>query len=96
MRRTAEYASFLRISGALYLGIFEQPGKSYLMNILMKLGREKEDLYERVKKLNIAKSLDLFGEATKLFPEESWVPENPAILSKENTPSFLNPAKAAD
>ncbi len=27
LRRTSKYASFLRISGALHLGIFEQPGK---------------------------------------------------------------------
>ncbi len=27
LRRTSKYASFLRISGALHLGIFEQPAK---------------------------------------------------------------------
>jgi hypothetical protein len=27
LRRTSRYASFLRISGALHLGIFEQPAK---------------------------------------------------------------------
>jgi len=27
LQRTSEYASFLRISGALHLGIFEQPEK---------------------------------------------------------------------
>ncbi len=27
LRRTPRYASFLRISGALHLGFFEQPGK---------------------------------------------------------------------
>ncbi len=27
LRRTSKYASFLRISGALHLGIFEQPEK---------------------------------------------------------------------
>ncbi len=27
LRRTRKYASFLRISGALHLGIFEQPAK---------------------------------------------------------------------
>ena len=27
LRRTSKYASFLRISGALHLGIFEQPDK---------------------------------------------------------------------
>jgi hypothetical protein len=27
LRRTSEYASLLRISGALHLDIFEQPGK---------------------------------------------------------------------
>jgi len=27
LRRTSKYASFLRISGALHLDIFEQPGK---------------------------------------------------------------------
>jgi hypothetical protein len=28
LRRTSKYASFLRISGALHLGIFEQPAKN--------------------------------------------------------------------
>ena len=28
LRRTSEYASLLRISGALHLGIFEQPEKN--------------------------------------------------------------------
>jgi hypothetical protein len=36
LRRTSKYASFLRISGALHLGIFEQPEKFnfsyYLLN----------------------------------------------------------------
>ena len=32
------YASFLRILGALHLGIFEQPEKSYLFNNLLELG----------------------------------------------------------
>jgi hypothetical protein len=30
LRRTSEYASLLRISGALHLGIFEQPEKMTL------------------------------------------------------------------
>ena len=35
LRRTPEYASFLRISGALHLGIFEQPAKNdFLSNLL--------------------------------------------------------------
>jgi len=29
LRRTAEYASLLRTSGALHLGIFEQPERRY-------------------------------------------------------------------
>ena len=29
LRRTTKYASLLRISGALHLGIFEQPGENY-------------------------------------------------------------------
>ena len=35
LRRTSEYASFLRIWGALHLGIFEQPAKNdFLSNLL--------------------------------------------------------------
>jgi hypothetical protein len=47
LRRTPKYASFLRISGAWHLGIFEQPEKSYLFNNLLILGCEEEDLDER-------------------------------------------------
>jgi hypothetical protein len=31
LQRTAEYASFLRISGALHLDIFDQPGKIFFV-----------------------------------------------------------------
>ena len=34
LRRTAKYASFLRISGALHLAIFEQPGKDVFFSML--------------------------------------------------------------
>jgi hypothetical protein len=34
--RTSKYAAFLRISGALHLGIFKQPAKNYFFsNLLM-------------------------------------------------------------
>jgi hypothetical protein len=33
IRRTEQYASWLRISGALHLGIIEQPGKRFLKHI---------------------------------------------------------------
>ncbi len=32
LRRTFKYASLLRISGALHLGIFDQPAKNYFFN----------------------------------------------------------------
>jgi hypothetical protein len=35
LRRTAKYASFLRISGALHLTIFEQPEKDNFFSSLM-------------------------------------------------------------
>jgi hypothetical protein len=35
LRRTAKYTSFLRISGALHLTIFEQPGKEDFFSSLL-------------------------------------------------------------
>jgi hypothetical protein len=35
LQRTSKYASLLRISGALHLGIFERPGKKLLFNSLI-------------------------------------------------------------
>jgi hypothetical protein len=35
LRRTSKYASFLRIPGALHLGIFEQPDKYYFFSNLL-------------------------------------------------------------
>ena len=35
LRRTSKYASFLRISGALHLGIFEQPAESNFFRTLL-------------------------------------------------------------
>ena len=37
LRRTSKYASFLRISGALHLGVFEQPQKINFFNNLIVL-----------------------------------------------------------
>jgi hypothetical protein len=34
LRRTSKYASLLSISGALHLGIFEQPAKNDFFNLL--------------------------------------------------------------
>jgi len=42
-----------------------------------------------VEKLNITRSLELFEQGKKLVPEGPGA-ENPAILSKESIPSFLN------
>ena len=36
LQRTCMYALFLRISRALHLDVFEQPGKSYFFNNLLK------------------------------------------------------------
>jgi hypothetical protein len=36
LRRTAEYASLLRISGALHLSLFEQPGKDDVSSSVLK------------------------------------------------------------
>jgi hypothetical protein len=35
LRRTAKYASLLRISGALHLALFEQPGKDDFFSSLL-------------------------------------------------------------
>jgi hypothetical protein len=35
LQRTFKYASLLRISGALHLGIFDQPGKSEFFNRIL-------------------------------------------------------------
>jgi hypothetical protein len=35
LQRTAKYASLLRISGALHLALFEQPGKDDLFSSLL-------------------------------------------------------------
>ena len=35
LRRTAKYASLLRVSGALYLALFEQPGKDDFFSSLL-------------------------------------------------------------
>jgi hypothetical protein len=35
LQRTYKYASLLRISGALHLGIFEHPGKNYFFRRLL-------------------------------------------------------------
>jgi hypothetical protein len=35
LRRTAKYASLLRISGALHLALFEQPGKDDFFGSLL-------------------------------------------------------------
>jgi hypothetical protein len=37
LQRTAEYASLLRISGALHLALFEQPGKDDFFRTLLEL-----------------------------------------------------------
>jgi len=34
LRRTSKYASFLRISGALHLGIFEHPARNQFLSNL--------------------------------------------------------------
>jgi len=47
-------------------------------------------------KLNITRSLELFEEAPDLFPAESWAPEDPAILSRENIRSLLISARAEE
>jgi len=36
LRRTAKYTSLLRISGALHLALFEQPGKDDFFSSLLK------------------------------------------------------------
>ena len=47
LRRTSKYASLLRISGALHLGIFEQPaGNDFFSNLLEINRKDKEVTYE--------------------------------------------------
>jgi hypothetical protein len=45
LRRTAKYASLLRISGALHLALFEQPGKDSFFSSLLNLERTRTRHY---------------------------------------------------
>jgi hypothetical protein len=45
LQRTCMYASFLRISRALHLDVFEQPGKSYFFNNLLGLRERSEKAF---------------------------------------------------
>jgi hypothetical protein len=40
LQRTFKYASLLRVSGALHLGIFEPPGKNHFFSSLLGLSVE--------------------------------------------------------
>jgi hypothetical protein len=42
LQRTAKYASRLRISGALHLALFEQPGKDDFFSSLLEDSTEKD------------------------------------------------------
>jgi c(7)-type cytochrome triheme protein len=44
LQRTCKYASLLRISGALHLGIFEHPGKNYFFSSLLMLEKAENIL----------------------------------------------------
>jgi hypothetical protein len=44
LRRTGLYVSFLGISGALYLGVFEQPAIGVFFSILLAIARSKADI----------------------------------------------------
>jgi hypothetical protein len=46
LRRTLKYASLLRISGALHLGIFEQPGLNHFLGKLLALYHQKKLLLD--------------------------------------------------
>ena len=51
LRRTSKYASLLRISGALHLGIFEQPMKiNFFSNLLNRWRWKVRGLRLRIKK----------------------------------------------
>jgi hypothetical protein len=45
LRRTTKYASFLRVSGALHLGIFEQPAKNDFFGKLLGI-KEPDEVIE--------------------------------------------------
>src|SRR3972149_4048519 len=50
LRRTSMYVSLLRISGALHLGIFEQPAENKFLNKLLKSVRNLNDSNPRKEK----------------------------------------------
>jgi hypothetical protein len=67
LRRTAKYASFLRISGALHLAIFEQPEKDdfsafcyfrsfSFLSFLMIFGMKKEKIKRPTEKKTLKES----------------------------------------
>jgi len=56
LRRTAKYASLLRISGALHLTLFEQPGKdNFFRSLLEPWGKGKLFHPCTAKTLNLSK-----------------------------------------
>ena len=61
LRRTAEYASFLRISGALHLTIFEQPEKDGFFSSLLVIRSLSNSV---IRSFNDSVTLDL---VTNLF-----------------------------
>jgi hypothetical protein len=57
LRRTAKYASLLRILGALHLALFEQPGKDDFLSSLLDSG---EDHGEQAREAEISDLLASF------------------------------------
>jgi hypothetical protein len=47
LRRTAKYASLLRISGALHLALFEQPGKDDFFSSLIKFEIRNKSKFQK-------------------------------------------------
>ncbi len=63
LRRTAKYASLLRISGALHLALFEQPGKDDFFSSLL-LG----EAVENARNLNLSKT----AQSARIALLASW------------------------
>jgi hypothetical protein len=87
LRRTLKYASLLRISGALHLCIFDQPGKKNFFNNL--IGAEEP----RVKK----KSGMLIAECGIISVSIFYIPNSEIrIIIEPLDPGILEPSLQSD
>jgi branched-chain amino acid transport system permease protein len=74
LRRTAKYASLLRISGALHLALFEQPGKDdFFSRLLMDQDPAKEEGSRKDKAILCLAIGIILAIAPLLMPNNYWL-----------------------